>query len=359
MSTRWVLHLCGKLSVGGVQAVLMNYYKYIDKDKIQFAFAVQRDYSYEYDEIIKNMGGRIHYLPDMRYNPREYEKELKKLLGAHPEYQIVQAHFNFKNWKMLQIAKKMGVKNRISHAHAANKKERLTTKIHLGLLARLINYYSTDRFSCSIASGEYLYESDDFILIHNALELDKFVYSNEIRKEYRSKLNLEDNETALCEIGHLNDCKNQLFTVELLSKLDDSYKLFLVGVGDEYKEKLIHRIQDLQLENRVFFLGVRDDVNKLMQAFDLMVFPSKHEGLSVVCMEAQASGLPVITSNQVPTEVAVTDLIDFVSLESSDDWIDIIKKHKYVRRDTHLEMKDAGYDIKKEIKKLENIYLRY
>lgn len=358
MSIRWVLHLCGMLSVGGVQSVIMNFYENIDRNKVQFAFAVQRNFPYDYDNRIIELGGRIHYLPDIRYNPKEYERALTELLKTHSEYQIVHAHFNFTNWKMLQISKKAGVPVRISHAHAANTKERITTKLHLGLLARLINHYSTIRLSCSNASGRYLYESNSYIIIHNALKLDRFSYSVEIREKKRKELSIHKDTIALCEIGHLNDCKNQSFLLDVLSILDNTYHLYLVGGGDEYKSELEEKIRQLGLSERVTFLGVRSDVNELMQAFDIMVFPSKHEGLSVVCMEAQAAGLPVIASDNVPNEVAVTDMIQFCGINSAMDWADMVKKIPIrSRHNTETIMREAGYDIAEETKKLQEIYL--
>jgi len=360
MSVRWVLHLCGMLSVGGVQAVIMSFYENIDRNKIQFAFAVQRDFPYDYDKRIIELGGRIHYLPDIRYNSKDYERALMELLKSHPEYQIVHAHFNFTNWKMLQISKKAGVPNRISHAHAANSKDRITTKIHLGLLAKLINHYSTLRVTCSNASGRYLYESEDYTIIHNAINLKKYKYSTDVRKMKRKELLIDDDTVALCEIGHLNDCKNQIFLLDVLNKLDDNYRLFFVGDGNEYKKELEKKIARLGLTDKVVFMGVRDDVNELLQAFDIMVFPSKHEGLSVVCIEAQAAGLPVITSDNVPSEVAVTELVNFCGIDSPQRWINAICNTPLnTRRDTTKDMEDAGYDIKEETKKLQEIYLNF
>jgi glycosyltransferase involved in cell wall biosynthesis len=358
MSTKWVLHICGKLSVGGVQAVLMNFYRNIDRSKVQFAFAVQRNYPYSYDDEIKQMGGRVHYLPDMVQESQNFKNSLYDLLKSYPEYSIVECHFNFRNWKMLKIAKQAGVPIRISHAHAANKKERITTKVHLGVLARLIRYYATHLVSCSIISGEYLYETKNFTIIHNALDLEMFGYSESIRANKRNELNI-GNKIALCEIGHLNDCKNQLFTLDVLSKLKQNYVLYLVGVGEEYKRLLDEKIKELDLENRVFFLGERHDVYGLLQAFDIMIFPSKHEGLSVVCMEAQASGLPIITSDQVPVEVAVTDLVSFKPINNPNEWAQLIKKTDVSHRcNAKQQLIDNGYDIKSEAEKLEKYYLK-
>ena len=150
----WVLQVCGKMSVGGVQKMLMSYYENIDLAKVQFAFAVQRNYPYSYDDQILKQGGRIHYLPDMKKNPIKFKRELKKLLAEHPEYNIVHAHYNFQNWKILQIAKKSGVKYRISHAHAANLKTRITSIIHLGMLSRKIMINYNLRYACSELAGK-------------------------------------------------------------------------------------------------------------------------------------------------------------------------------------------------------------
>lgn len=355
----WVLHICGKMSVGGVQSVLMNYYKYIDRNKIQFAFAVQRNYSYDYDDFIYSLGGRIHFLPDMIDDYAGFKRKLYDLLKEHPEYNIVQCHYNFRNWRMLGIAKKAGVPIRISHAHAANSKDRLSTKLHLGIQARLIRYFATCCVSCSIVSGKYLYETSNFEIIHNALELQKFKYNGELRKKKRRELKLDNNKIALFEIGHLVENKNQEFAIEILKHLDMQYVLYLVGVGEEYKRKLCQKINELSLENRVFFLGERSDVGELMQAFDIMVFPSKHEGLSVVCMEAQAAGVPIITSNCVPTEIDVTGLVKFLPLENVYEWSEAISSIDISGREDSTDMlKKAGYDIRNESRKLEKLYLK-
>lgn len=353
----WVLHLCGRLSVGGVQAVLMSFYKNIDRNKVQFAFAVQRNFEYEYDKEILKMGGRIHYLPDMFDDKKAYKVALNELLSEHREYKIVHSHFNHKNWELLRIAKKNHIPVRISHAHAANEKKRLTTKIHLNLLSLLIRFYATRLLSCSNASGEYLYNTTRFELLKNAINIDDFVYDPVTRLEFRRSLDIHDTQIAIVQVGHINENKNQLFTIEVLKQLPEKYKLFIVGDGDA-KTTLENKIQKLGLDSRVVFLGVRNDVGEILQAMDIMMFPSKHEGLGVVCVESQTAGLMTFASDCVPSEVEITHLVKRLPLSKIDDWVRTIYEYNInERKNMANDIRNAGYDIAIESKRLQDIYI--
>ncbi len=355
---KWVLHLCGMMSVGGVQAMLMSFYEHIDKSKVQFAFGVQRNFSYEYDNEINKLGGRVHFLPDMTVDKKAYKKALKKLLKEYPEYKIVHCHFNHRNWVMLDIARKMGVPVRISHAHASNVKKRLTTKIHLGYLSFKIRKYATDLYACSNASGKYLYCSDNYVLIHNAIDLEKFKYKSNIRNQLREEWGIKDNEILIGQVGHINENKNQLFSVEILSKLNENFKLFIVGEGPS-RPQIEKTVSDKGLEERVKFLNVRKDVFNLMNAFDFLIFPSIHEGLAVVCIEAQACGLNVVASDNVPSEIKVTDLAVQLSLNDTSSWVNYFKSIKPENRVSPTkQLVEAGYDINQESAKLEKLYLQ-
>lgn len=354
----WVLHLCGRLSVGGVQTMLMEYYRNIDRHKVNFAFAVQRDFSYEYDDQIKRMGGRIHFLPDMLKNKREYAKALSKLLEEHREYKIVHCHFNQRNWIMLRVAKDSGVPIRISHAHAAHKIEKIHTLILIKWYAWLIRRNATLLLSCSHASSRFLYGCDNAELIHNAINLDKFAYSIEKRVRVRRELRIDDETIALCQIGHINENKNQTFSIDILRNLDSKYELFIIGDGDEKKE-LIEKTKKFGLENRVHFLGIRSDVDELLCGFDLMLFPSKHEGLSVVCIEAQAAGIKSVISDNVPDEVIISDLVVQLPISNCKVWSDYIYSIKdFQHHNTEYYINKSGYNIKTEGKKLEDLYIR-
>lgn len=354
---KWVLHLCGMMSVGGVQAMLMSFYKNINTEKVQFAFAVQRNFDYDYDEEIKKLGGRIHFLPDMIKDGKAYRKELSKLLKTHPEYKIVHCHFNHRNWIMLDVAKKMQVPVRISHAHAANVKTRLTSIVHLGYLSLKIRNRATRFLACSYASGEYLYCSKNFEILHNAIDIDKFRFNNNHRKRLRDEIGVSDDDILIGQIGHINENKNQMFSLEVLRGLPINYKLAIVGTGP-LKDEVENKASDLGMTTRVKFLGVRNDVNELLSAFDALIFPSIHEGLGLVCIEAQASGLPVVASTNVPNEICITKLVKQYPLDSINKWIDFFGQINPAERSVdNRSLIDAGYSIKNEAQNLENLYL--
>lgn len=354
---RWILHLCGRLSVGGVQTMLMSFYRNIDREKVQFAFAVQRDFEYDYDREILAMGGRIHYLPDMIEDRNGYKKALEQLIGEHPEYKAVHCHFNHRNHVMLSVAKKMNVPIRISHAHASNEKKRLTTKVHLGFLSYRIRKYATDLLSCSHAAGRYLYCSENYTIIHNAINLDKFGFSSDARDRLRQQLNIDDDTFAIGQIGHVDENKNQLFSIDVLKGLPKNYKLFIVGDGD-LRERVEAKIEESGMSERIKLLGIRDDVNLLLSAFDALIFPSYHEGLGVVCVEAQACKLPVVASDNVPDEIKITDLVTQISLQDREEWVRVFSSMtKQDRTSIGRELYDAGYEIKEEAAKLEKYYL--
>lgn len=353
----WVLQINGRLSVSGVQTVLMNFYRNVDRSKVQFAFAVQRDYPFDYDSEIYKLGGRVHYLPDMIENPSLFKKKLEELLNEHEEYKIVHCHYNFKNIEMLQIAKKCGITVRISHAHSMMKKERLTTKIHLWLQSYLLRKNATDLIACSKAAGRFLYCVDDFSVIHNAIDLNSYRFDEEKRIQKRLELGVDDEVKVIGQIGHINENKNQLFSLRLLKKINIPFKFFIVGTG-ELEEEVKSFVKKNGLEENVVFLGVRDDVHELLQAFDLVLVPSHHEGLSIVAVESMAAGVPVLASTNLPKEIEISKLIQRIDLEDESKWKEqITYSHPFDRKLGIKDVEAAGYDIKKEALVLQGFYI--
>lgn len=360
MSKIWVLHVAGKMSIGGVQSVLMNYYRNIDRDKIQFAFAVQRDYPMEYDAEILQLGGRIHYLPRLQENGSLFEAELLKLLKAYPEYGIVHAHFNHMNWKILKVAKKAGVRVRISHAHAAIKEMKLHTRIHVLYWSCLLRKYATHFVACSKESSQYLHLTDDSFLLLNALELSRFKFDPTIRNLCREQMGAKEGDILIGQVGHLHDVKNQLFSVDILNALENKYKLIVVGgvLNQDYADRLQEEIAKYSLGDRITLLGVRSDVHELLQAFDVLIFPSKHEGLGLICIEAQTAGLTVLSSDQVPEEVNVSGLVKFLPINKGiEPWLEAICSEEHNHKDVFQMVVDAGYEIHSATEKLEKFYL--
>lgn len=354
----WVLHICNYLGVGGVQAFLMNYYRNIDKSKIQFAFAVQRDCNLEFDEEIIRMGGRIHKMPPMEKSLKSYNNSLKEIIKLHPEYKIVHAHMNHRNAVALSICKRLKLPIRISHSHSSGMNMNLFTRIRVGVFKYILRYVSTDFLACSKESAEYLYSDKiQYEILNNAIISKMFTFSLEKRERVRKSLNITS-EYVIGHVGNFSEQKNYKFLIDIFSQLNKNSKLILVGIG-ELMQEIKDYAKKMEVSNRVFFLGERYDVPELMQAFDAFVFPSLIEGLGIVAIESQAAGLPTYCSSGVPMDVAITDLAVHIPISAAvEEWVRIINSGKYIkRRSTHEEICKSNYDIGNNAKLLEDYYL--
>lgn len=355
-----VLHIVTYMGRGGLETMLMNYYRNMDRTKVQFDFVVHRDFKADYDDEIEELGGIIYRLPRLNPFSIKYKKALGDLLESHPEYRIVHVHQDCLSSVALKIAKEKGVPVRIGHSHNANQDRNIKYLIKLWYM-RSIPRYATDLFACGKDAGEWMFRGHEYSILNNAINTDEFVFSPEVRKNKRDELKLTD-EFLVGHVGRFSPQKNHTFLIDVFNeivKLDNNSKLLLVGSGslaDVIKEK----VETLGLQEKVLFLGNRDDVNQLMQAMDVFVFPSLYEGIGIVNIEAQAAGLKCFASNTVPK---VAQMIDenftFISLDKSPkDWASIIITTKNAKRENcKKQIMKANYDIKTNAKWLQDFYL--
>jgi glycosyltransferase involved in cell wall biosynthesis len=361
-----VLHVVRKMDFGGVQLMLMNYYRNINRNLVQFDFLVQGNQNSTFDEEIRSLGGKIHNVTSMKDNLIKYNKDVRRILEKN-NYEIVHAHQNFANIHSLTQAHKSKIKAIISHSHNAYPEKSVIKQIIKKFIQYRINKISTEKYACSIKAGEWLYGKKQlkkgFVkIINNGIDSEKFKFNKEISDKVRNELKIKNN-FVIGHIGNFSNQKNHDFLIDIFNeiyKIKQNAKLVLVGIG-ELEEVIKKKVRNLGLENQVIFLGKRSDVNSLMQAFDVLVFPSLFEGLPVVLIEAQASGLKSIVSKEITSEVKITELIDYISLaESSKYWAENIIKYdnREERKDTSNLIKDNGYDIREEAKKLEKLYLK-
>lgn len=359
-----VAHIVGKWLGGGVEAVIMNYYRNIDRNKVQFDFICDSDSTnIPYDEI-ESLGGRVILVPPYQ-KLFKYKKELKRIFKEN-NYQIVHSHINTLSVFPLSVAKKVGIPIRIAHSHSTSNKKEWKKNLLKNVLKPFSKKYATEYFSCSELAGRWLFKNKTFdkgevIVINNAIDLDKFKYDEEIRNTKRNELGIKPDTFVVGHIGRFVKQKNHEFLIDIfkeIKKKNDNSMLLMAGQGplmDEIKEK----VKNLGLEDSIKFLGQRNDVNELYQAFDLFLLPSLYEGLPVVGVEAQASGNLCFLSNDMTKETKVLDSTRFMSLDSSpEQWADEILKAKeiYKKHDTTEEVSKYGFNIKLEAKKLENRY---
>lgn len=354
----WVLHTCNRLSIGGVQSFLMNFYKAIDRRRVQFAFAVQRETELPYDKEILSLGGRIHYLPRIEDGAIKYMKSLRLVIKNHPEYKIVHSHMNQRNALALLVAKQMNVPIRISHAHNISSCYTILSKIRYQIFKKIIAYTANNFWTCSYAANECVhFPNKHEIIIHNAIDIKRFIFNSEIRHEIREIYDIKEDDVVIGHIGNFSPQKNTSYLLSIIDKLPSNYKLLLVGEG---KEKLSLENSELVNKNikRIIFTGSADS-SKMFQAMDIFVFPSLFEGLGMVAIEAIASGLPVIASKGVPNDIDISEYVCHLSIEACDIplWVNKILSFGKIKRQNNFEcLKLAGYNIYDEAEHLLSMY---
>lgn len=357
-----ILHILQRMEAGGTQALLMNIYRNIDREKVQFDFLVEYPNKQFYDDEIISLGGKIFYTNIRNdYNIFKFKKQLKRILNEN-DYKIVHVHAFTIGYICLKTAKECNIPVRIAHSH--NNETVHDSKYFLKkIMQKLYTIYATDLFACSNEAGKYLFKNKKFTVLNNAIDTKKFEYNESIRRKMRSNLKIENN-FVVGHVGRLHTQKNHDFLIDIFKEIKhkrENSKLLLIGTGP-LENKIKEKIKNCKLENDVLFLGNRTDVNDIYQAMDVFVFPSLFEGLGIVTIEAQVSGTPVICSDKLPKEIEITNLCTKVSLDKDAvTWADICLKKSENEKKADLQYKEevvkAGYDILVTSKKLENYYL--
>lgn len=345
-----ILHIIGGMNQGGAENFLMNLYRNIAKEKIQFDFLVNREGIF--DDEIKSLGGRLYYIPALqKVGQIKYTKNLDNFFKTHKEYKIVHSHINQVSGLILERAKKAGIPIRIAHSHNSKYNRNLFIRIYKKYLGRKILKNANVLVACSDKARECLYkkESKKVLIINNGIDIEKFKYNEKTRRKIREKLKFKDNEIVVGHVGRFEKQKNHKFLIKIFyefNKINQNSKLLLVGDG-KLKNKIDKLIKKYKLEDKVILLGNRKDVNDIYQAMDLFVFPSLYEGLPLVLIEAQISGLNVLISNNITKMVNITENVKFLSIkENPKVWAEEMLKIKKIRKDESKNVEKAGYDIK-------------
>ena len=348
-----VLHILHSMNRGGAEAMLMNYYRNIDRTKIQFDFLLTEQNRCQYEEEIEQMGGKVYRVPLLTFsNPFPYINGVKKFLNEHPEYRVVHSHTSSKSAVPLWVAKRCGVPVRVCHAHSSSSGRGLEGFVRWGL-GIWLKRVATDFMSCGEGATlcwygkEYLNKAR---FVPNAVDMEKYGFDALTRQAKRDALGLSENDCVLGMVSRFHPVKNHLFALDVLAELKQRHcraKLLFVGDG-ELRSSIEEKINLLNLKNDVILAGLVSDVPNYLQAMDVVLMPSFHEGLPVSLVEAQANGLSVVASTGVPHEVDVTGNVDFCPLEV-EAWVKVLasKMEKGVTRDVEAvsKVQAAGYDI--------------
>lgn len=361
-----VLQVVGKMCRAGAETLLMNLYRSIDREHIQFDFLTHRQEQGDYDEEIMALGGKIYRLCPMSVkNSLKYGRMLQKFFQEHPDYRIIHSHLDAMSSLPLAAAKRAGVPVRIAHSHNTDFPRDMRYPMRL-VAQGLIPLSATHYFACSKESARFLFpkrifQEGNYTVLKNAIVLENFVYLEEKRRQMREKLGFGESTFIIGHVGRFSKQKNhrkllQVFSV-LHKQCPDSV-LILAGQGELWEE-IRGLCAQLELEKAIWFLGVRDDIESLMQAFDLFLLPSLYEGFPVVGVEAQAAGLPCLFSNSIKKDIALTSGVEFLPLRASDEiWAQrALALRGKPRRDNLKILRAKGFDIAQQAEQMMEFYL--
>ena len=359
-----VAHIVGKWLGGGVESVLMNYYRNLDRTKVQFDFLCDSDSTNIPYEEIEKLGGKVILIPPYQKVFR-YQKELIRIFKEN-KYKIVHSHINTMSIFPLRAAKRAGVPVRIAHSHSTTNKKEWKKNLLKQVLRPFSKVYATDYMCCSELAGRWLfgdkeYDKGHVYLLNNAVDLDKFKYDEEIRIRKRKELNIPEDTLVIGHVGRFVEQKNHRFLIDIFNEVhkEKSNSLLLLAGQGPLMNEMKEKVTELNLTENVEFLGQRNDIAELYQALDVFCLPSLYEGLPVVGVEAQATGLLCILSDEMTKETKVLDTTEFLSLDqSAKEWADIIlMKYKlFKRKNCTIEISKKDFNIKKEASKLSRRY---
>jgi len=365
-----VLFFIDRLRLGGIQALAYDIIKHNDEGLMEIEILNLDDgQDYPLSHTLEAMGVKIYKLEGIWVRtpldfPR-YFKAVKAWFEQHHDYDVVHMHSSSKNYYILECAAQWGIPVRVAHSHNTGFQTHNLLSVWLGnLMKRPMMRYATHRLGCSAMACDWLFgagsvERGEAQVILNGIDASLFAFDPQVREEVRKELGLED-KFVIGHVGRYEKQKNHTFLLDIFAevvKRRDDAVLVLVGIGS-LMEAMKQKAASLGIADKVRFLGFRDDRNRIMQAMDSFVFPSLHEGLSVVLIEAQAAGLPVFASDSTTRETLYSPHMQFLSLnQPAAVWATaVVEKGAVERIDMTETLTKAGFEIRTMIRNFYNLY---
>src|SRR5690625_142813 len=363
-----ILQITGSMDRAGAETMVMNLYRELNKEKFQFDFLYFTSKKCDFDDEIVKMGGRIYRI--IEKNPFKRMRATKKLLVENPHWQTIHCHTLLSNAFHIYAAYQANVRKRISHSHNTRdaSKNYLLKVIYQPISRKIQARFATDFIACGKEAGDYLFPKVKNVqILQNAIDVKTFANIASRNKEYlRNKFNFNKSTIILIQIGRFTKVKNHEFSLKIAEELiqqNIDFHLFFVGQGP-LEQQIREKVRINSLEEKISFLGLREDIPRLLGGSDLLLMPSFHEGFPVVLVESQACGTPALISDNIAKEVDLNlGLINFASLSNQPkNWIKkiekIIQKPIINTENRYDILKGKGFDDKTNVSFLENLYLR-
>lgn len=363
--TERILHIIGRMNVGGAETFIMNVYRNIDRDKVQFDFVIHTKEKCDYEDEILSLGGKIFRIEQLSKHPLKNMFQLRKILKENKSvYRIIHRHTDSSIvFTDLLVAKLVGIKNRYAHSHS-NKSVK-GNKLHK-LFRPLLNILATRKFACSEDASLWTFGkkgAKNTEVLYNGIDFNKFLFKTKIREKIRTRERCNNN-IVIGHVGRFEKVKNHRFIVNMFKKLlnkNNNYELWLIGDGT-LREEIEQLVISLDLKEKVKFFGLRKDIGDLLQAVDIFVFPSIYEGLGISLIEAQISGLPCIVSNAIQDEAIITDNVIKLEItdKSAEEWVSNILNININDKNRVINIEDEKikkFNVQEVCNRLEHIYL--
>ena len=356
-----VCHVVSGLKAGGVESMILNYCSLLDKNKYDFHILYQHDPSDKNVKEFEEIGFKLYRIPSKIKHPFKNFFCTYNYL-KNEKIDIVHCHMTLMNFIPLIAAKRLKIKNRICHSHNSDvRKKNFIVKLIEKILKFICAKYSTTLVACGDDAGKYMYGNKEFIILNNALNLAKYEFDLEKRLSIRKKHNIDDDCIVVGHIGRFTEQKNHKFIVEIISSLINknlNMKFMLLGDG-ELKKEIEQLVLDKNIQDSVIFTGIVPNTNEYYSAFDLFILPSVWEGLPVVAIEAQASGLPCIFSDNIDKKCIIDKSKSCMLQLVIDDWkskITEVISGSAERKINKAEFQKRGLDINEQAQILDNLY---
>lgn len=356
-----ILIINGKMICGGVEAFIMNIYRHIDRSKIQFDFLVHYQEKFFYDDEIEALGGKIYRLSFRNDNNYfKYKSDLERFFKEHPEYRVAWGHMDGLASVYFKVAKRCGVQVTMSHSHITSAERSLKGLIKR-ILRRNLCKYTDHRFACSTEAGRYLYGKHTFTVMPNAIQVEKFGFSPEVRAEIRHAHGWQD-RIVVGHLGRFTPQKNHFYLIDVFkayAQREPRAVLCLCGDGD-LQASVREYVAKNGLADRVFFAGNVQNANEYYQAFDLFVMPSLYEGLPVSGVEAQTSGLKCYFADTITRETAlIAENVEFLPIDQGAEvWAARLEPTDPEHRAAAFSaVAESEYNIQKLVEKLESFLI--
>ena len=342
-----ILHIVGAMYPGGLENFIMNIYRNLDRQQVQFDVIVHSFKDGDYTKEIEELGGKVYLAPRKNRHPISNFFAIKKIVKNNGYKTVVRHSDSAFSVLDLLAAKRGGATRLIYQSHSSSTAHKAIHRFFVPWMKHI----PTDRFACSDNAGKWMYGKYDYRIVKNAIDISGYLFNADIRADVKKEWNFE-NKTVYMHVGIYMPAKNHKFIINLFSEIakkQDNAVLVLVGEGG-LRQEMEEQIKILGLEDKVVLTGVRYDVNRLLQMADVFLFPSVYEGLPLSLIEAQSAGLNCLISDVITDEVVVTNLVTKMSLETDiSKWRDkaIELSQAYERPNTYDEIAEKGYDVKK------------